>query len=303
MVETKPSLFPSFIENLRLSRNMSREEFLKDILSLRQYSRFLKGESEISNKKLLLMSDRLDLSIFHIYNAFYNSSDHEYNNIHEAYIYLADRHLDKATEKINLINRNDILSSYNKKFYDYVVLATAHRKGAKSPNDVISDLKSLINYSSINERETYSWLEIVILIEIAGVERREKRYTTLSVLEYCLSENKINFSDKSNYLLIPPLYSQVAAIYGNLKQYNKVITIADNGINYCRKYGILNSIAHLFFYKASAEYDLKKYDSAVASANLCMNALNVEGNIVKKEKFSKVFKEEFGDIINNLKND
>ena len=77
--------FGLFIDNIRNSRNMSREDFVEGILSTRQFQRYLKGESSITNDKIFQLVDKLEMNILNVYKLFINRENTEYKLVHNIY--------------------------------------------------------------------------------------------------------------------------------------------------------------------------------------------------------------------------
>ena len=111
--------YGQYIEELRLSRNVSKEYLLKDIMSDRQYRRYISNESQMSNSKFLQLVDRLGIGSFNFASSYESDFNKDLKHIKNAYKFIRERNYEKAIiehKKINILN---LISEFQIKHYYY----------------------------------------------------------------------------------------------------------------------------------------------------------------------------------------
>ena len=73
------------IDQIRQERMMSREDLCDEIMSVRNYQRFIREEVNVSNDKLNKLVDRLNLDFFTVSEIFRYRSQNKYSQLHHIY--------------------------------------------------------------------------------------------------------------------------------------------------------------------------------------------------------------------------
>ncbi|VEU79917.1 helix-turn-helix domain-containing protein [Haploplasma axanthum] len=114
-----------FIEKLREYRNISQEEFLDDIVSMRQYRRYMNGDSTLSYVILDKLAIKLGFDAEFIIMELETEKIKQTQAVVNLYNAVATGNIDKSVElfmQINekhLISENDrLLFSHAKYFFD-----------------------------------------------------------------------------------------------------------------------------------------------------------------------------------------
>ena len=301
MIEASSSLFPSFIENLRISRNMSREEFLKDILSLRQYSRFLKGESEISNTKILQLSEKLGVNFFVLYKTFIEKTNTEHRLILKILGLVSSFNFEDAYNEIALIDSSAFASDYYKNFYNYLRIRTEYSLKRISRETAILSLNKISTLHSVKNNSHFNYVEIAVIIFSAKLKSEKKDYSDIKEVYNLLSNPDNYLFGKADPELIPAVYANLAQLLGIIDDYTAVIDVCERGIKICKENSFLNSLSHLYYYLSLAQNDVGMKMQAKVSASKCIIASLTEGSYKKTEIFITNLTEFLNTSFENLK--
>ena len=111
--------FSNYLEKLRISRNISRNDFVSGILSERQYRRYLKGESTMPNDKVHLLVTKLGLDLADFYMSYLDDKESHLQVIKNLFNLIRTGKLAEANTLISTINYNELSTSYQKQFYTF----------------------------------------------------------------------------------------------------------------------------------------------------------------------------------------
>jgi len=108
-----------FFDNVRLSRGLTQEEFIFDIVSMRQYRRYLSGESKISQDVVRQFSERLGLKPEHIIMDYEASKVDETQLVIDFYNSAANYDYEKADRMRKTIHIDALEERVNRIFYEH----------------------------------------------------------------------------------------------------------------------------------------------------------------------------------------
>lgn len=95
------------LESLRIDKKMTQSFFLRDIMSDRQYRRYLNLESDMTLETLVQLIERLEMTL----ESFFNYVDHFVTQKEKAFQnlkqHMSDYHYDQASHDIKLIQKMD----------------------------------------------------------------------------------------------------------------------------------------------------------------------------------------------------
>jgi len=299
-MDNKAKEFGLFIDGLRISRNLSREELTDDVMSISQYKRYIRGDTSIPNSKLLELADRLRFNIYDIHFLFDKQNNNEYENVVSIYIDLTKNEFEKAYKKSKDLDPETFISQYNYTFYNFCVFWAQHSLGIVSDVHVLDLYSRLIDYPNCIDNETFNFVEISVLIKIAKISAKISNYEGANFLYEILRNPQFKYTSSSDSMFLPSVYSTLASILGMQEEFEKVVDISSLGIEYCKKRETSSALPHLYYYKASAHFDLGQEKEALESAKRCFMALYLEGKPSKMTIFKNNFEEEFDMKLDDL---
>lgn len=285
--------FGLFIDDLRKKRNMSREDFINGIISIRQYQRYVNGESSLNNEKLFKLIDKLGMNFFNAHQLYFNRSKDEMLKLDSIYEEITRDNLKKASDMLEKVSIKDFSDEYNKSFYKLCELLLLKRTKKMPVPVVVDKLKQLINYPNCLDNKIINFVEYVAYLEISRYS--SQRYDDTRILNFLYKKIKDNDISTNSILLtyLPSSYAHVARELGEIGEIEKSLAIAQKGIKWCLSHDVNNSLVHLFLYEAISLRNLDRHKESLYSAKRMFALLFVEGNENKTLKFTKVFEKGF----------
>ena len=110
-----------FIEKLRSLRNITQEDFLHDIVSLRQYRRYISGDSTISYSILEKLSKRLGFEANFIITELETEKVNQTLLVNDLYNLVANKQFDRVNKLLTEIDEKHLLSENNKLLYRHSI--------------------------------------------------------------------------------------------------------------------------------------------------------------------------------------
>jgi len=285
--------FALYIESLRKSRKISREDFVENIMSIRQYQRHLKGETSISNDKIFLLVDKLEMDFFDIYNSYVRKDETEYKNIYNIYSQIVNLDYKKAHQLIIKTDKNSIHSNYNKSFYNYCKITVQNKLRLISDSMAINKLKANIDYPECLDIKILNSVELITLISISGHLLEKDKDDRIANFLYDILINRKLLVGRELDNTMPSIFATTCKLLGILGEHKKVLEISQEGIEFCFKNQILNSLVHLLYYKSLALLNLVRKDEAIQTAKRAFMLLEVEGHSEKMQNFECLLEKHF----------
>jgi len=247
--------FAVFIDELRESRNITRETFVDGVISLRQYYRFIKGESSLKTDLVNKLLDKLHIDsimTFESYRQISNSINRKLSNI---YIKIYSDDFVGAKKDLKELDYSTFTSQYNKKFYKFID-AIIRKNDPDSDDDTITqEITEIIDYPNLLNKKTLSFVEVaaIMLVSKELVKKGDNR-----LAEYCYNLVKNDDSNIkhqiNNYTFA--FYSTTARNLGQIGKVEESYEVTKEGIKIFQTHEPLNSYAALYFFQALAERDL-----------------------------------------------
>jgi len=292
--------FGLFIDGLRLERDLSREDLCNNIMSLSQYKRYLRGDTSIPNRKLILIADKLRFSINELHILFSRKYDIDKNKVLHLYKLVHEQKVEEAYKLGRQLGKASFISNYTTQMYDFCMLILQHSLNLVSDIHVLGLYSKLIDYPNCIQKSSFNMIEISTLIQIVNLSAKSGDFEAANFLYDILSNDNFSLSssDKSSYL--PSVYSNLAKILGMQEDFTKVLEITNKGIEYCKLNSRTASLPNLFFYNALAHLVLNQREQALISAKKTFMLIYIESNTEKFETFKNLFEKQFDMELDDL---
>lgn len=220
-------LLGRYIDYLRKTKKMKREDLVEDIVSLRQFKRYVAGEIAIPNKILTKLSKRLSMAISKIFESFVLSSKAE----------------ELWYEDIIEVGRQDyklFLKRYENERRDYVISREHKLDLERAKVDIelllesitveqhIQRLEKLLQYPEITKKEYLTPAELVGFISLCTSKLALDSSDVIFEEHLELMERDAYPDDNLNLKLY--VLASAAHRLFELKQYESVIEYAHRAI-------------------------------------------------------------------------
>ncbi|MDY0211001.1 MAG: helix-turn-helix transcriptional regulator [Acholeplasma sp.] len=246
-----------FMDNLRHERKVSQENFLYDIVSQRQYYRYLNGESLPPFDIVIELSKRLDMTFDRLINQFQQASEKETLTVKAFFNAVISRQDELAIQLFEQFKSEKLIEQYNQRFILIGKSLLDFNRERLPKHQLITVLKDSIDFNKIMKSSYLQDLELYILgliMQYSDQDRKSilKRILTLN------SQNKLYTS--GNRFYISQVYFWVLKNLGVEKRFDELISLSDDAISYALSEHSYYLLEYFYYYKALAYYKKKAFD-------------------------------------------
>jgi transcriptional regulator with XRE-family HTH domain len=251
--------FGQFIEELRISRNIEREDFVEGVVSIRHYYRFINGETSLNNETINLLLEKLEISSIFAYERFKKKTDTNYSNLINVYNEVYKNNFSMAEKAFKTITLSDLSSAYNIKIYNFIKIRLDLHYSRITKENSIQKVLELMDYPNILEKDTLSFVELscIMFVQHDLIDRNDYRITSYTY--DILSKNeKLHSTEHKNYMM--PFQLSTIKNLGRIGEHEQSLDLAQKLIEEFELFTALNIYASAIYFKALNERDLFKDD-------------------------------------------
>jgi hypothetical protein len=283
--------FASFLDTIREDRNITREDLVKDIVSLRQYYRFIKGESTLKSDTILKLLQRIEFDRSFFYEYFERTSNREFQQLQEIYKYLYRDMIAEAYSAYKEIDPNDLVLGSNKKYYEFITQVLLSKQNKQSYDTSAKAILKLIDYPEILNKKFLTHLEKNCLVFSTNYLMVNKDYR-IATLFYQVTKTE----DENPWLIyehLVPFRTLTAKCLGMTEEHEKAYEILQNAEEHFFVKGDYLPMINLYYYKAVEErklYSDKRYKKSLQKV---FHMLRIAENEGYEERYSKAIEKHF----------
>lgn len=281
-----------YLDKLRFSRNISLEEMTFDIVSLRQFRRYLRGEYQMPQVVFNKLSKRLGFKPEHLLLEFESMRLEETEQMNVLHNYVVNKNYDGAKLLISKIDPNYIVENNNLLMYKYSLLLLDYYLSKINHNFFISTIKELINYDLLFDKSILSSTEVILLTSLLPIPNFKDKLKIISLLENFIGTQKTIVSGHNDRLILLCLY-YLSDYYGVQGNYDLVIKNCQKGIDFCNylKYNYL--LEDFYYYSAFTYYALGEKKKSDDMLFRCFCIINAQDNRFKTKKYRDLIEDDF----------
>lgn len=238
--------FINYIEKLRYSRNLTQEEFLHGVISVRQYQRYRNGENDFPIDVLEKISKKLGIETRKLYLDYEREIYKEKEKVET--LYNAVVYKDKDTKEHILLQfkKHMFLDMTNNEIYSITLLLNAYLSNSILKNEFLSGIFRIINYPKILKCKLLREVEIIGLLLIYKYEQGKK--DEIITLIKKLNDNQDLFLTGQSFFTLILFTYYIADDYGKKEEYNLSEKYVLKGIEMLkRKHSVY--CLYLFYYQ------------------------------------------------------
>lgn len=281
-----------FFDLLRFHRNMSQESFTADIVSLRQYRRYLNGEYQIPQYVVNKLSKRLGFKPEYLLLEFEASKMKETQEVNKYHNLVVGYDFENAKIMRASLSANQLLDENNQLIFTYANLLFDFYIYKLSETSLISSIKDLINYQTVMENTSFSSTEIIILTSLLSINSFNEKEKIVRLLREFLENEKFIISGHNQKTILLCLY-RLADYSGSCENYDSVLEFCKKGIAYCNLLKFHYLLEDFYYYSALGYSALNIMDKAHEMLYRCYCVLHIEDNPAKKRKYYKYIEGDF----------
>lgn len=248
-----------YFEKLRFDRHLTQEVFVEGIVSLRQYRRYLKGDSHISQDVVNLFCERLCYPTHSLLISFENERQEEMKRVVKFYNMVAYHDDNAYISFIKEYPRKRIIDRLNLMIYDHAIIAHEYNHRKITADDYAKMTLSLIDYPAILTKLPLSTPELLILSSLLYSPSFDDR-ENLSKALFKLTENPNLVISGRTEIIYPLAMYRLIQYRGIQKKYADVLELCDRVIAYNQENRLFYLLDSFYYFKALAHSYLGQKD-------------------------------------------
>ncbi len=281
-----------YIERLRSSRKVSQEYLTDGLVSLRQYRRYLNGESDIPFDIFINMVEKMGLRTDTVLKEMETIRFEEYQYSNSLFNYAIKYEYEKFDKLIKDKNLDHFVDPNNKLLYELALILKDYYQNRRSKKHIYAELCEILDYPKILKHEMITEIELLVLSNLVDVSQKTTQKKIIDRIFYFYKhENSIIGGWNNRTVLF--ILAKFAKYYGIEEDYQNVIDFCDVGIkrNTATRSYYLSEF--FYYYKALAYHILGDHDKFIDSLKKCFNVLELDSNLNMKN-FEYLIKDDFG---------
>ena len=281
-----------FLERLRFARNISQEAFTDDVVSIRQYRRYLSGESDIPFQIIAKLTSRLGVKTDNLLREFEVAKLEETNAINKLYNLAVNYSQDEFIEFSKKIPLDHIIEHSNRMMYQHSIIINQMFTNKITKLEAANANAKLINYPKMLNQQIMTSVEMLILSSFLDLfDESQHQKIIEKITDYIKDQSTVISGGNEKFLSL--ILARLAKYMGVKQDYESVIKYCDQGIKRNLEAKSYYLMDYFYYYKSLAYYrfgDLESYEKNLVN---CFNVLQFEGNDKKIEKFTNLIDKDY----------
>jgi hypothetical protein len=282
-----------YLERLRSSRNISQEIFTNGIVSLRQYRRYLSGESDIPFQVADKLSERLGVQTINLLGEIEATRFEEKRKVDKFYNSVVNNSKDDVQSMITYFQNLEFIDPENKVLFLHGLSLYLLITDQDTRSVTVQKNKDLIVYPSILKRTIITLNEMVILSSILDYSEDPKDTQEISDRLKQFLENRSFVIGTGHEPIFNLVLFRLARYSGKNNLFGDVINYCTMGIERNHSHKFYYLLDYYYYYSSLAYYSLGDIPNYELMLVKCFNVLQTEGNQKKIDKFTSLINEDF----------
>jgi hypothetical protein len=282
-----------YLERLRSSRNISQEIFTNGIVSLRQYRRYLSGESDIPFQVADKLSERLGVQTINLLGEIEATRFEEKRKVDKFYNSVLNNSKDDVQSMITYFQNLEFIDPENKVLFLHGLSLYLLITDQDTRSVTVQKNKDLIVYPSILKRTIITLNEMVILSSILDYSEDPKDTQEISDRLKQFLENRSFVIGTGHEPIFNLVLFRLARYSGKNNLFGDVINYCTMGIERNHSHKFYYLLDYYYYYSSLAYYSLGDIPNYELMLVKCFNVLQTEGNQKKIDKFTSLINEDF----------
>lgn len=278
-----------FLEQMRVSRGISQEDFTEGIISNRQYQRYVNGSSPMPFHLIDEFAERLNVKKDFLLLEFDSYGIKQTNNIIDFLNAVNNGDIEKARIISKEIDPKFILDSSNLKLYQYSKLFQEYKENKVSKENQFYRLKKFIDYPNILSKSAITMVESMILTNLLDFANESEQEKIFNKIKTFIDTPSLVWTG-SQIITYNMLIFRVAKYSGMKKDFDNVIHFCKIAINLNFKSKYFLNLDYYYYFLALAYH--RKQNMVLFEENIykcftvleMMDAPNKTASIVSMAK-------------------
>ena len=250
--------FMNFIENLRYARGMSQEEFLHNVISIRQYQRYRNGTSEISMDCIERISDKIGVETRKLLADFQHEKFKEKELVEEYYNSVVYKNREDIQRLEQHFDNYNFLDKTNKEVHILASILKQYLMNNINKENFLDKLYDLIHYPEVLNFEILRDVEVIGLMIIFQHNIKEKE-KIIDLIKKLNEDHNLLASGQSYFVIIMFQYF-VAIDFIQKKEYEHAEIYLNRALDLLNKKHSDYSKYLIYYQLARSYYNMGKTD-------------------------------------------
>ncbi|PAT01271.1 hypothetical protein CI105_07380 [Candidatus Izimaplasma bacterium ZiA1] len=281
-----------YIDEIRKAKKITREDFLFEVVSLRQYKRYLYGESEIPFNIVISLARRVDIEPLNLLYDFEQEIKKETKTINSLFYHVANYDFEKVEDLLKVINKDAFLSERNEIYYKYTVITYDYFTRKNSGVQTASLYASLIDYPKILNFSIIDSVDMFVLSNLIDFVSKEEQADIVEKIKSLLDNDSKVIAGNIDYTY-PRLITKLGKYYGMNNMFDEVIEVCHKGISNAMDSKNLYCLEYFYYYLAIAYFRLENYSLRDKYIFLTYSAVNTRNDQKMFNKFNTLIEKDF----------
>jgi len=291
-----------FLEQLRVSRGISQEDFTEGIISNRQYQRYVNGSSAMPFHLLDDFAERLNTKKDFLLLEFNSYGIKESHNIIDFLNAVNNDDIEKARKISKDIDPKYILDSTNLKFYKFAKYSLDYKEKKISQHTYFTQLIKFIDYPSILNKTALTMVETQVLSKLLDYVNESEQNRIVNKIKNFIDNPSLIWTG-SQIITFNILMFRMAKYSGVKKDFESVILFCNKAINLNNKSKYFLNLDYYYYFLALAYYN--NQNKVLFQDNLykCFTVLELIDSAVKTNNYVALTLKDFNiDLIDFAQN-
>lgn len=281
------------LDDFRQKKKLSMIKFTDEIVSLRQYKRYLYGTSEMPFKMFVDLCSRIQTDPMYLIFELERKRIEQLTTLDDLNQAIITNDYKKADEIIEQFKAETLLDQANETYFQVQLLLMGFYKKEMPDVFYANQCAKLINYPAILTHDILSSIEMSGLALMLNFLPQPERQPVLDKLDRIVTEKAFEFINKDFYML-NSIRLKLAREYGMLRDFDKVIPLCEQVVRACENYQSYFNLDLAYYYLALSYMHLKDMEKAHHYLEKMYFALKVKPNVSAYEKYNKLIQKDFG---------
>ncbi len=284
--------FTTYLEIQRTHLRITQEMFVSDIVSVRQYRRYLRGMSVIPEASLRLFANRLDMTYDRLLSHFEETKIEQKKTIHDFHNAIVNYDYKIASALRKKINRRHMILSDSQLVYAFALVLEKFQLKKLSASDTVKHISELVGYPEVLNSPSLSSATVLVVSSLMNYPEFKDQERLIERLMTYLKQTDIIYSSQIDRNYILTLF-RIARYRGVQEDFQKVIELCNLGIQYSLDRMSMYMLDYFYYFKALAYHKLNdpsKYEEMVFK---CYTLVHSIGTPAKVKKFKDMMEADF----------
>jgi hypothetical protein len=284
--------FSIYLEIRRNDLNLTQESFVSNIVSVRQYRRYLRGLSQMSDTVIKQFAYRLETSVEKLLNHFEETKIIQKVSINDLHNAIVNYDTKKTSELKKKINTKHIILQDSELVYDFALLIERFQLKKISEIEFIDSIQKLTNYPEVLKQDQLSSAMVLVVSSLMNYPSFIDQNRLIERLVTYSNQTDILYSSQIDKNYVLTLY-RIAKYHGIQNHYEKVIELCDLGIHYSMDRMSLYMLDYFYYFKSLAYHQLKDMKNYEEMVFKCYGIIHSTGTPAKVKKFQDMIEIDF----------